>query len=401
MFSFSCRPLNFPREVSYATINDKTSEDQVITLSAVEDLLAKNDALGATNAAAKLVWTEDGPEAFKKIVDYHLQRGETSLAFVAAKGISGASLQDAAFKKIFDQQLSKGDLEGAELTALATNFNSSNDQLYKTLANAYLDKGDFENGKRVAKNIYWTANSKEVFDRVLDLELGKKDFVGAVKSAAYMGSEEMTQKLADQITAEKPDAAKLNQIEAAADRHMSCMPKLHLIILQALVALFEALGDTVAVERLTEKMGRIQEYLDSREAASTVNAGLAGALVGGYTYLFEATPTVAVGLGVATALATKYPSARRFENLLGVGAGLAASTAGLAALPATGVGLATTFVTRIPFVQDAAIGSVKLTARAVEGVFNGIVKAAGLAVNGIGKGLDGVDWLLDKWTMVK
>ncbi len=373
MFSVESRPL-------WVSDSCFLNDSKCCSLKKVEDMISKGDISAANQAAENIPFYYDKVEAYKKITEYHLKDGDLSKAFAASREIDIMSIQDECLKKI---------------------------------AQGYLDRNDLVNAKAVLGHTNLSSSRREIGFKLMDLELNKGDLVSSVRTCSLIGSQDAAQKLADKILDSKPDLKTIYQIEENASKHLWSFPTLHKMILNALLALCKTLGIQDQVDRLENK---INNFFGEDRALSLL-AGLYTCYAAGS---LDASLPVSLGVGTATTLATtlaiRYPAARRIENLLGVGVGMAATAAGVTALPAVGMGLGTTFFARIPLVQAAPLAVFRAGSkvfkqavtelpnfayRLVEGIGTGVWNASEALISGAGKAISAADFVLDKWTLRK
>ncbi|MBX7065680.1 MAG: hypothetical protein K1X28_00475 [Parachlamydiales bacterium] len=383
--------------------------------------LAKGDIQKAESAATHISYLSTSSWNFKKIFEAYLAKNDTISAKRAALKISYLSEQNQAIEKIIDHHIAKGDLTQAESLLSDLNMSSSISRCAGKIFNIYFEKKDFSSAKRILASA--SSISKDDAAKMLDHELAANQLTEALKTSQWMG-ETGVKKVAKKIEETKPNEETLTALEKLASILFWFMPSLEKIILNALISVYQSMGKESEVERLKKKIeeldkgGRIFEHI---RTAFAIPAGVYSGIV---TLSQGATPQVAGLVGAGTAIAFKYPTILKIQNLLGLGAGMAASASGYGPLAATGIGLGTSFVTRVPVIRDAAswtantgisvlktggnavlwtaetagnamLWTAEKTLRAVgtvvEGVFSGISATGGLiasAVKGVDSALD-------------
>jgi hypothetical protein len=343
-------------------------------------------------------------------------------------GLDVESLDDAKHVQAVDAKLEKNDFEGAIRVANQIFGFYERDKCFQKIFDDCLDKGDLREAKRAAVNMVFRTNTDAALNKILDKELEKNDFPAAINTCRLLHSKNATQKVADKIKEAKPDLETMKKIEEAAFDDLWFFPKLQKIILNLLKTLYSALGNQPEVKRLEKRIDsmnatRFSLWNEIKKPLAVASAS--GAMI--LAMKASASVPAVCGAGALGALVVLSPAARKPENLLGVAAGVAASTAGVAIVPAIGVGLGAAIVSRIPFVQSAALGTVKagialtyagaratkwagkqvingvggglqMAESAIVGLAKGTAKAGSFAIDCVGSALRMADSALDKIT---
>jgi hypothetical protein len=237
-----------------------------------------------------------------------------------------------------------------------------------------LEKGNIENAVKLFQELpsvcYYRLTNSDI-KKIFTAQLDKGDFLEALNTAHSTYRRSRFIKIAEKLKTAKLDPETLAKVENAADQLLGSFRK---IILEALLAVYQTLGNKEAITRLE---GKLSEIKDTEERIQQLAICLLGSIV------FYAATTVlastyydfcillnrssyachmnrdlellsAAGSTLFLAGAMQFPELRKIPNVLGIVSGVAASSAGLSALPAVATGLGTALVTRIPFVQNTA-----------------------------------------------
>lgn len=326
---------------------------------------------------------------------------------------------DDSLKKTVGTKLEKNDVAGAQRAAHQIFSYLDRDEAFQKICTDCLDKGDFAGAKEAASEIWWSESGQTALNKILDAEIEKNQFTDAIETCCRMmssqnviettnikacfrmiPSQSALEKVADKIKEAKPDPETMKEIEKAVSNKLCFFPNLQKIILNALMALFAALGNQSEVDRLQEKIEQLGRSIESSMLKSLKKplALATGAWIGNSTLAVTGSLPLSCATSAVAALAVLYPSMRKSENVFGVGAGVAASAAGLATLPAVGVGLGTAFVSRIPLVQTVAKGTLNAGVSLVETGMNGVMWTGRTAFSLIDKTVDNIAIPLVKGT---
>ncbi len=246
----------------------------------------------------------------------------------------------------------------------------------------HLSNGKIEEAIAVlpSLNLY---NYLPTVNKIIETQLAKGDFVGAIKIASTVLDTNTFNLIADSLQKAKIDPETLAKVEKEAETLFSPFKK---IILEALVLIYKAMGDTKEVTRLEEKISHIKplEILspEARSVLSVVTAFYTGLI----HYYFRSNAKEALTIGLVSGVTSKYPNLRKIENMVGIESYFLASVAGVGTLPSVGIGISTAFVARIPLVQkiakQAGIVTGKAASFAIEKTATGVVIAADKVAEG-------------------
>lgn len=205
------------------------------------------------------------------------------------------------------------------------------------------------------------------------------------------------QELARKISESKPDLATLISIKEKASNSIGSYPEVYIIILEALLSICRSLNtpesaeQTKALEEDHKKTEKLVEITKKGITAINVFSLLYGCYLGalvGLTGIVSAPTAMAVGFSAASLI--RNPAILRPANLIGAAVGTTLYAAGSATGPvAAAAGLGTSVLTRLPVVQNVALGALNVALKA--SIFG--LDCAGSAINSVNNALDWVSGL--------
>ncbi len=336
---------------------------------------------------------------------------------------------------MIQDKLKEGDFAAAREIVLQQCGVFNQDENLQEILDACMSKGNLAEAKKTALSMGSFIGQQDALEKILDKELEKGDFVSAVDISALLLQETAVIKVAEKIKGATLNPESLKEIEEAARGKFKIYPYLKIIILKALKGLYQALGQTSDATRLGLDIHSLQvrlslfsnERFEFRFGGAPKDAlkkrdlaALTGLCIGSGVGSLANSILLGSVAGGAVALGYNFPSLRKIQNVMGLGAGLAASATTSLSVPAVlGIGLGTAVAARIPMVQSAARGTINLagffTGVLLGGVFysgkemlslakksaNLVTTAASSTFSAIGFVVCKVDSALDKITLQK